>query len=120
MSRYKWPSARSGGGSGDSPGARGRFMRERRAEFDPEGAHRAAHTRESLPHGRGLLAPPSGRQNLWQPLGPQTVLAGQAAGDPRITGRINALAVHPDGERIYAASANGGVWYSGDGGANWT
>ena len=29
------------------------------------------------------------------------------------------LAVHLDGERVYAASANGGVWYSGDAGMNW-
>ncbi len=27
--------------------------------------------------------------------------------------------MHPEGERIYAASANGGVWYSGDGAATW-
>ena len=36
-----------------------------------------------------------------------------------MSGRINAIAVHDDGQRIYAASANGGVWYSSDGAANW-
>jgi hypothetical protein len=47
------------------------------------------------------------------------VLSGQASGTPRIAGRVNALAVHPDGERVYAASGNGGVWYSSDGGGHW-
>ena len=64
-------------------------------------------------------APVSGRTHLWQPLGPDTVVGGQAIGATRIAGRINMLAVHPDGERIYAASANGGVWYSGNGGLSW-
>ena len=30
---------------------------------------------------------------------------GQAANQPRVSGRVRALAVHPDGERIYAAAA---------------
>jgi hypothetical protein len=48
-----------------------------------------------------------------------TVLGGQATGAPRIAGRVNALFVHPGGDRIYAASGNGGIWYSRDAGANW-
>jgi hypothetical protein len=36
-----------------------------------------------------------------------------------VAGRIRDLAVSPDGTRIYAASAVGGLWYSGDGGAAW-
>lgn len=56
---------------------------------------------------------------LWQPLGPHTLLGGEPLGATRVTGRISMLAVHEDGERVYAASANGGVWYSGDAGANW-
>jgi hypothetical protein len=54
---------------------------------------------------------------LWQPLGPHTLLGGEPLGATRVTGRISMLAVHEDGERVYAASANGGVWYSGDGAA---
>jgi hypothetical protein len=57
--------------------------------------------------------------HLWQPLGPLTLLRGEVSGETRITGAVNALAVHEDGERLYAASANGGVWYSGDGAAQW-
>ena len=32
---------------------------------------------------------------------------------------MRALWVHPDGQRIYAASGNGGVWYSSDGAESW-
>ena len=50
-----------------------------------------------------------------------TVVHGQAIGTPRIAGRVNALAVEPvNGERIYAASGNGGLWYSGDSGTTWS
>ncbi len=59
------------------------------------------------------------RSQLWQPLGPDAVLRGNVRGAGRVAGRVNALAVQEDGERVYAASANGGVWYSGDGGAHW-
>jgi hypothetical protein len=48
-----------------------------------------------------------------------TVIRGQATGEPRIAGRVNALAVDNTGTRIYAASGNGGIWYSSDGGAHW-
>ena len=47
------------------------------------------------------------------------MIKGQSTGQQRITGRIKAIAVDPNGTRIYAAAANGGVWYSGDGGAQW-
>jgi hypothetical protein len=48
-----------------------------------------------------------------------TVVHGQAIGTPRIAGRVNAIDVHPGGNRAYAASANGGVWYTSDGGVHW-
>src|SRR6185295_17601998 len=44
---------------------------------------------------------------------------GQAIGTPRIAGRVNAIDVHTGGSRAYAASANGGVWYTSDGGIHW-
>jgi hypothetical protein len=59
------------------------------------------------------------RDFLWQPLGPTALLMGQAAGTPWVTGRVNALAVSDDGLRVYAASANGGIWYTSDGGDRW-
>ncbi len=55
----------------------------------------------------------------WVPIGPSTTRLGQASGRPRVTGRVRDLAVSPDGLRAYAASAMGGVWYTGDGGHSW-
>lgn len=92
-------------------------MARRRQDFDPEGARAASRGGPTAP-APGSRAPADSRTNLWIPLGPQVVVQTNA-GSPRITGRINALAVHPLGERLYAASANGGIWYSGDGGAHW-
>jgi hypothetical protein len=104
----------------DDPRGRSAFLSPRRTDFDPEGALAAGRQPLSLPGmPEGLAAPASGRSKLWQPLGPLTVIRGQATGTPRIAGRVNALAVHPDGERVYAASGNGGIWYSSDGGASW-
>jgi hypothetical protein len=61
---------------------------------------------------------PNGVLN-WSPLGPSVVGFGQAAGRPPVSGRITALAVGPDGLRVYAGAANGGVWFSADSGMTW-
>jgi hypothetical protein len=63
--------------------------------------------------------PPTGNDGLWVSLGPTAVLGGQADTKPRVSGRVRALAVHPDGQRAYAGTANGGVWYTDDAGASW-
>ena len=119
MSRYQWPLA-PGEELDDEPGGRVDFLRRHRAEFDLPGAMAVARRGAGPEPGVGRArAPASGRTHLWQPLGPDTVVEGQAIGQTRVAGRINMLAVHPDGERVYAASANGGVWYSSDGGLNW-
>lgn len=65
------------------------------------------------------LAPVSGSPN-WIPLGPAGVLSGQTSTQPVVSGRIPSLALSDDGRRIYAASANGGVWRSTDAGRSWT
>ncbi|QTN22047.1 hypothetical protein HZ992_18040 [Rhizobacter sp. AJA081-3] len=113
MSRYQWPGQPGGDETEDAPGKRARFNTLGRLELNPLQAPRPR------PAAPGLRAPANGREHLWQPLGPHTVVGGQAEGGPRISGRINALAVHPDGERLYAVSGHGGVWYSRDGGASW-
>jgi hypothetical protein len=126
MSRYDWPTARDAdaahGGHDDAAG-RLRYTARLRVGLGqaPEGAIAASRRTPTRPaDAPGVLrAPASGRQHLWQSLGPQTVLGGQAEGRPRVCGRVNAIAVHSGGQRIYAASANGGVWYSKDGGAHW-
>ncbi|WP_187429771.1 hypothetical protein ROLI_015720 [Roseobacter fucihabitans] len=55
----------------------------------------------------------------WIPIGPSIMTNGQATGDPIVAGRVRAINVSPDGERIYVGSANGGVWYSRDAGVSW-
>jgi hypothetical protein len=55
----------------------------------------------------------------WLPIGPSVILRGQASRDPRVAGRVRDIRTSPDGSRVYAASANGGVWFSGDGGQGW-
>jgi hypothetical protein len=63
--------------------------------------------------------PPGADTNLWLPIGPSTVVNGQAEGDPRVAGRVRDLWVSAGGGRAYAATASGGVWFSGDRGTTW-
>ncbi|MEE2733556.1 MAG: hypothetical protein VYA55_22230 [Pseudomonadota bacterium] len=65
------------------------------------------------------MAFPANNTNRWNPIGPSVVRQGQADGRPRVSGRVRDLAVSNDGQRAYAATAKGGVWYTGDGGATW-
>ncbi len=81
-------------------------------------AESAADTARGEPRA-APLAFPSSNVDRWTPIGPSTVRRGQAEGRPRVSGRVRDLAVSPDGRRVYAATAKGGVWYSGDGGATW-
>ena len=59
-------------------------------------------------------------ERIWMPLGPSILLNGQATGSPEVSGRVRAIRVSPNGQRIYVGTANGGVWYSADAGASWT
>jgi hypothetical protein len=52
-------------------------------------------------------------------MGPDTILRGLTDADPRVSGRVRDLAVSGDGTRLYAGTAGGGVWYSGDSGNSW-
>jgi len=90
------------------------------AEYKKRKAQAAA---QSLTRPATALAPPApavpGGTN-WAPLGPSVVLDGQAQGGPPVAGRIPGVAVAPGGLVVYAASANGGVFRSDDGGVTWT
>jgi len=57
--------------------------------------------------------------NNWIPIGPSVVRQGQGGVQPATSGRCPAIAVGPDGDRAYIGAANGGVWRTLDGGANW-
>ena len=52
----------------------------------------------------------------WIPLGPFAVTGGQAAGHPVVAGRVEAIAAGPGGNRVYIGAADGGAWFSPDGG----
>ncbi len=123
MSRYNWPRDTRGKERDDNPAERGAFTGRQRRDFDPEGSLRVSRAAQQPTHHAGAMpgpaAPASGRHHLWQQLGPVSLLGGQADGNPRVSGRVNAISVHSAGQRAYAASANGGVWYTKDGGANW-
>jgi len=104
------------------------FVARRAGVFDPEEAAVALERRRAQlaalapprPAAAGPVAlPPAGDANLWVPIGPTVVLAGQAGGRPRVAGRVTDLRVSDDGQRAYVATANGGVWYSGDAGETW-
>ena len=63
--------------------------------------------------GASPVRPPGAN---WIPIGPSVGLQGQGAAQPDVSGRVTAIAIAPGGERLYVASANGGVWRSDDGG----
>ena len=64
------------------------------------------------------VAPLSGLRD-WLPLGPSVVLNGQTIDNQPVGGRVSGLAIAPGGALVYAASANGGVFRSRDGGTTW-
>ena len=69
------------------------------------------------------LASPAAPAAAWSEIGPDSVANGQAldGGDTAVSGRVTAIAVDPtDSNKVYLGTAQGGVWRSLDGGANWT
>ncbi|NEA30680.1 hypothetical protein [Streptomyces sp. SID13031] len=65
----------------------------------------------------GLVAVPGGPN--WVPIGPLGAVSGQAAPKPVVSGRVQDIAISLDGQRVYLATANGGVWRTGDAGRTW-
>lgn len=132
MARYDWPSTkRVKGARRGRAAARRAFNLDRNAGSDPDALQEARARRHSAPEDGatlgaapdeelGLLgAAPTSDRDLWLPCGPAGTLRGQADSDPRVAGRVRELALSPDGQRAYAASALGGLWYSDSAGARW-
>lgn len=125
MSRYQWP-ARAKKGK-DRPLERMRYNALTDGVLLGEAvlARRQAQRRAALRPSR-LLARlvPGVEANLWAPIGPSTILRGQGSSRPRVAGRVRDLAVKvkaDDGStRAYAATANGGVWFTSDAGLTWS
>lgn len=132
MERYAWPADAE---SGDDANARGEYngrhfpspnVRLADGSLAPvpkaPKATKAAKAAKA-PKGAGthVTVAPTGGQNLWLPIGPSSVLGGQASGAPPVAGRVRDLAVEPTaGQRAYAASASGGVWFTNDRGQSWS
>lgn len=74
-------------------------------------------------HARVLAMPPGGNARMrgadlrWRPLGPER----RGYGRWMVTGRVTAIAIHPeDNDIVYVGGAQGGVWKSDDAGDSWT
>ena len=120
MSRYEWPGGEAGSGNPNLVTERLQWMQGRYGAVPPETLLAARVARRSVPAERFQPRDrPSGPAFLWLPVGPATVLGGQAESGPRVSGRVRDIAVSPDGTRAYAATANGGIWYTADSGASW-
>lgn len=55
----------------------------------------------------------------WISIGPSSARRGQACTFPAISGRVSGIALPRHGQRVYIATANGGIWRSDDRGVNW-
>lgn len=115
MARYQWPGERDPE-SRDQPRFRAEALFERFADVPGEILVAASVARSVL---LAALAAVSD-VNVWLPIGPSVAILGQAGGKPHVAGRVRDLAVSEDGQRAYAATANGGVWYTADAGATWS
>lgn len=93
-------------------------MRTVLLEHEPTEAPVARSPQRRKAAGRAMAVAGSDR-NRWVPIGPSVVRRGQADGRPRVSGRIRDLQVDSTGQRAYAASGKGGVWYTEDGGTSW-
>src|SRR6266436_773109 len=114
MSRYQWP---AGMRRLDDAIRRMQYNAQTTGTFAPPEPPTEDHAR--APSVAPTIAP-SGDANLWVPIGPSAIMNGQAGDRPRVAGRVRDIAVSPDGQRAYAAAANGGVWFSKDGGDTWS
>ncbi len=93
-----------------------------REEAARESAEREAAARGGAPRDDAAgpeAFPAVSMTGRWVPVGPSVTRRGQAVDRPRVAGRVRDVAVDATGQRAYAATAQGGVWYTGDGGATW-
>jgi Galactose oxidase, central domain len=113
----------------DDPHGRAQWFLRRR--LGPDGTHvpdailkasqaRHRQLREQAARVGLAFRPPGGAGTVnWTPIGPSAVRHGSPTGNPVVSGRITGIAAGPN-DRVYAGSANAGVWFSADRGATWT
>lgn len=64
-------------------------------------------------------APAGAAADRWIEAGPAATVRGGPLRTQRLSGCVRALVVDEGGQRLYAGSALGGVWYSADAGRSW-
>ena len=116
MSRYAWPRKRK---HPDWPLERAGWNARTDGIVTERAVLRAREIRRTVQARRAAGRAPLGPVDLWVPVGPSVALKGQSSGRPRVAGRVRDLAVSPNGNRAYAATANGGVWFTPDAGTMW-
>lgn len=68
----------------------------------------------------GAAPAPTLAEHGWTAIGPAGTRRGQTGNrDNPVSGRVTGIAVAPGGNRVYVATANGGVWRSDDRGRHW-
>jgi len=106
------------------------MMQARLASIDRLRQKQAATGRVANPYGLGHVGffskPVPGGTN-WTPAGPAPFVSGGQGVAPANSGRVISLAIDPSqalvpgqSGRVYAGTANGGIWRSQDGGATWS
>src|SRR5439155_21191980 len=104
----------------------GRYRERQKAELkrqqeeakggEGKGAPEAAEAAEEDEPPMPPSPPPA---NNWVPIGPSAVRRGQGGTTPAMSGRVLGIAIRSGGDRVYAATSNGGVWRSDNAGASW-
>ena len=90
--------------------------RRRGSSADPD----QSETAEEDNLGEGPPLPPAPPPaNNWIPIGPSVLRQGQGGTLPPVSGRVLGFAIAPGGDRVYAATSNGGVWRSDNAGVSW-
>ncbi|MEZ4658687.1 MAG: hypothetical protein R2911_14045 [Caldilineaceae bacterium] len=95
-----------------------RYRQRQREQLDAEQVEDAA-TRGGLEAMPAAAEAFDAAVNRWSPMGPVYIQNGQAGTRPAVSGRTAGIAVAPGGYRLYAATANGGVWRSENEGRTW-
>ncbi|MCB0596422.1 MAG: RICIN domain-containing protein [Lewinellaceae bacterium] len=75
---------------------------------------RDKHRQNRITRTRGT--PVEAADNFWMPLGPFTM---NMTGFGAVSGRVTDFAFVPSSQRVYAATSNGGLWYTDDKGNTW-
>lgn len=92
-------------------------LQDHLARTSPERLAAAPAPRLAMRASAGRLAAPATPGGLnWVPLGPSVGIKGNVSTRAPVSGRVRGIGASADGQRVYVASANGGVWRSDDGG----